>query len=332
MPVEEEDLEMRSGRILLQSVTGTERPAAGGRRRLNKRNLKPLISWPVREKRSYREKQIVKHGGISMKKLAGLMLVVALAAGSWKLAQHGPGELFDKAAFLLGRFLTETAGTSADCQEIREILEDTDAYPENLRKALSENPELLPFAEEWENEKDRAGGRQKSLYLYETVQKCPLFLQWDKRWGYDSYGKSCIGLCGCGPTALSMVVYSLTRKEEALPGAMAREAMEKGYYVDGQGTSWLFMRDEAADWGLQAEAGWMSEETMRKVLEEGGLIILSVGAGDFTSEGHFIVVRACNETGFYVNDPNRRSTSFREDAWTYGELSSQALQMWNYRS
>lgn len=267
-----------------------------------------------------------------MKKLAALLLVIALAAGSWKLLQHGTDGIFDRAAFRIGRVLAEKAGSRSNCDDLKEILEDTDRYPEGLRKALAENPELLPFAREWGKRKEEEERGEESLYLYETMQKCPLFLQWDKRWGYDAYGKSCIGLCGCGPTSLSMVIYSLTRSEEALPGKLAYEAMEKGYYVDGQGTSWLFMIDEAADWGLEAEAGWLSEENMREVLKEDGLIILSVGAGDFTSEGHFIVVRACDESGFYVNDPNRRSTSCREEAWTYGELSSQALQMWNYRS
>ena len=266
-----------------------------------------------------------------MKKLAGLLLVIVLAAGSRKFLQFGADGIFDIAAFRIGRVLAERAGSDSNGADIREILEDMDTYPEKLRKALAENPELLPFAEGWEK-KEPSDRSRESLYFYETLQKCPLFLQWDKRWGYDAYGKSCIGLCGCGPTALSMVVYSLTRNEEALPGDLAKEAIEKGYYVDGQGTSWLFMRDAAKDWGLQAEAGWMSEEAMRTVLEEGGLIILSVGAGDFTSEGHFIVIRACDESGFYVNDPNRRSTSCREAAWTYGELSSQALQMWNYRT
>ena len=33
----------------------------------------------------------------------------------------------------------------------------------------------------------------------------PLFLQWDERWGYRSYGGDFLAVTGCGPTALSMV-------------------------------------------------------------------------------------------------------------------------------
>jgi len=264
-----------------------------------------------------------------MKKLTGLILLIAAAAGLWLLVSGEPRGIVDEAVFRLGRNPAGTTRAAAEAEEIRRILEDTETYPENLRRALSENPELLPFARDWGKE-DMAEGKA-DLYLYESLQKCPLFLQWDRRWGYLSYGNSCVGLCGCGPTALSMVIYSLTRDQGALPGILARKAMEEGYYASGEGTSWLFMRDAAGDFGVEAEAGWMSEEKMRTVLEEGGLIILSVGPGDFTSQGHFIVVRACDERGFYVNDPNRRSTSCREDPWTYRELSSQALQMWNYR-
>ena len=34
--------------------------------------------------------------------------------------------------------------------------------------------------------------------------KIPMLLQWDERWGYESYGSGLIGWTGCGPTCLSM--------------------------------------------------------------------------------------------------------------------------------
>lgn len=265
-----------------------------------------------------------------MKKLAGMLLLTALTAAGAGLLLSGPWKIFDRMAARAGRYLAESARDNTGSEAMRRILEDTDTYPASLRESLSDNPELLPFAQGFGRAREDTGGKG-GLRLSEKVQKCPLFLQWDSRWGYTPYGSSCLGLCGCGPTALSMVIYSLTRNEEALPGALAGQSDRENGYIEGQGTSWLFMRDAAREWGLESEAVWMSEETMRKILEEGGLIILSVGPGDFTSQGHFIVVRDCDGTGFYINDPNRRSTSCREKAWTYGELSSQALQMFWYR-
>ena len=38
----------------------------------------------------------------------------------------------------------------------------------------------------------------------------PLLMQWDERWGYESYGSGLIGWTGCGPTCLSMAAVGLT--------------------------------------------------------------------------------------------------------------------------
>ena len=47
-----------------------------------------------------------------------------------------------------------------------------------------------------------------------------------------------------------MVIYSLTRNTEAIPPVLAQKSMNEGYYVDGIGTSWKFMREAALDYGV----------------------------------------------------------------------------------
>lgn len=80
-------------------------------------------------------------------------------------------------------------------------------YPESLMKLLARNPETEDFVLSYPPEKDV----EHTVDLSGTdLSKVPLFLQWDKRWGYTIYGNDVAGLTACGPTALSMAAYYLT--------------------------------------------------------------------------------------------------------------------------
>lgn len=205
-----------------------------------------------------------------------------------------------------------------------EILACREDYPDVYVEALENNPELLNFVSDYGKTAPASSG---GLTDAERRERCPLFLQWDRRWGHVPYGSSVIGLCGCGPVCLSMVIFSLTRNENAKPDVLAGAAMEGGYYISGRGTDWRFLTEAAKDFGLLADPDWMNEKRMREVLEEGGLIILSMGPGDFSRDGHFIVVRGCGKEGFDVLDPYRRVNC---GTWDYETLSTQALHMWAY--
>ena len=162
----------------------------------------------------------------------------------------------------------------------------------------------------------------------EMRQEHPLFLQWDSRWGYAPYGDNNIGQCGCGPACLSMVIFSLTRREDATVDALAGLAADGGYYAPGEGTSWTFLTDAAGAYGIFAEQVYVSETNMRERLDAGQQLICSMGPGDFAAEGHFIVIYGYNENGYLVNDPNSLVRSAK--TWDYQTLSSQMRSMWAY--
>ena len=63
-------------------------------------------------------------------------------------------------------------------------------------------------------------------------------------------------------------------------------------------------------------------------MENNHPIICSVGPGDFTDAGHFIVIVGYDENGYIVNDPNSPAKSSRE--WSFDQLSSQIKVMWEY--
>ena len=86
---------------------------------------------------------------------------------------------------------------------IEGICQNHSQYPKELLAALANNSEMADFVSDYPDGDGMTGGITAS----EKEQEFPLFLQWDRRWGYESYGDSCIGLAGCGPTCLSMVLF-----------------------------------------------------------------------------------------------------------------------------
>lgn len=72
----------------------------------------------------------------------------------------------------------------------------------------------------------------------------------------------------------------------------------------------------------------LDENTMKAQLDEGHPIIASMRPGDFTTEGHFIVIYGYDEEGFLVHDPNSRLRS--EEEWTFQTLYPQIKNLWAY--
>ena len=157
----------------------------------------------------------------------------------------------------------------------------------------------------------------------------PHFLQWDKRWGYETYGSDFLALTGCGPTCLSMVLCGLSGDTQWNPLEVARWAEEQGYYVDGSGSSWELMTTGAESLGLTASEVSFDEDHILSTLEAGTPIICVVGPGDFTTSGHFLVLRGVDEDGnILLNDPN--SVVRTEKSWDLQDLMAQIRNLWSY--
>lgn len=211
-----------------------------------------------------------------------------------------------------------------DSELIADILERRSDYPDKLLEALANNPEMADFVSRWHGLTQAAAG---GLTDREKKQDFPLFLQWDPRWGYVEYGdKSCIGLAGCGPTCLAMALYYLTGDESITPDQAGKYSMDNGYYISGVGTAWALMESMPLEYGVYVRQPKASEREMKAALDEGAVIILSMGPGYFTAAGHFIVVYGYDGDGFLVNDPNCVARSRRQ--WSYSELETQIKNMW----
>lgn len=228
--------------------------------------------------------------------------------------QREPEEVLSK--------LEELAGEN---ELIRGILQNVESYPQNMLEALANNPEMADFVSGYPASDGSVTGGFTDV---EKQQEHPLFLQWDKRWGYASYGDgSNIGLAGCGPVSLSMALYYLTGNETLTPDKIAAYAMENGYYMSGTGTQWALMEDIPGLYGLKVDKPGISESLMRQELEDGNILICAMRAGDFTAAGHFIVIYGYDEDGFWINDPNCVARS--KKSWSYERIGGQIKQLWS---
>lgn len=199
-------------------------------------------------------------------------------------------------------------------------------YPESLITLLEKNPETEDFVRGYA---DYKGLEEIDLSGEVKEGEIPLFLQWDKRWGYETYGSDFLAVTGCGPTCLSMVVCGLTGESEWNPLKVAQMAEEQGFYVEGAGSSWDLMTAGAEQLGLIVSDVVFDEQHIKAVLEEGKPIICVVRAGDFTEGGHFLVLTGVDEDGrILLHDPN--SIIRTEESWEPQRLMRQIKNLWAY--
>lgn len=210
--------------------------------------------------------------------------------------------------------------------DIAEVYMDMNSYPPELLKALALNPEMLDFVRGWP---DSDGSVTGGFTEAELDQDHPLLMQWDSRWGYYAYGESNIGLAGCGPVCLSMVILSLTGNEDATPDKLADYSMKNGHYVSGTGTAWSLMTAAPTAYDISARELGLDENVMKQLLNQGGMIICAMRPGDFTTTGHFIVIYDYNKYGFLVNDPNSRERS--DKTWPFSTLKTQIKNLWGFK-
>ena len=227
--------------------------------------------------------------------------------------------------YSLNQAIRQLEQMEASDERYAQIVENAEKYPEKLLINLANNPEMIAFVADYKgNTKDYD---KAELTEKELQEEYPLFLQWDKRWGYLAYGDdSNVAISGCGPTTLAMAVVALTGNEEATPAAIAKFAMQEGYYMPGTGTMWSLMTEGAAAYGVRSEQIYFSQIEIKQHLDQGDIVICSVRQGDFTTGGHFILLYDYDDEGFSINDPFSLYRSGQK--WDYGKIRSQIKAVW----
>lgn len=148
------------------------------------------------------------------------------------------------------------------------------------------------------------------------------FNQLDKNYADKPYGTDNIGGYGCGPTAMAIVVSSLTDKTVD-PVTMAEWAYENGYWCKGSGSYHSLIPGAAKAWGLPVEGCSTSEsQKIINALSSGKLVVAIMSKGHFTKSGHFIVLRGVKDGRILVADPVSRYRS--EQQWDLSIILDEA--------
>lgn len=213
------------------------------------------------------------------------------------------------------------------------LLANHEAYPDMLLELAANRPETLDFVINYTNYETSSlnteGTRSISINDDFSPGSIPLFIQWDKRWGYDAYGNEFIATSGCGPTALSMVAVGLTGNTDMHPKAVSDFSYDLGYFHAGQGTSWSLMSEGATKLGLNSEELPLDASRIYRALEEGKPIIVSMKPGHFTGSGHFIVLTGTTSDGkIKVNDPGSIENS--EITWDLDIIMNESKNLWAF--
>lgn len=231
-------------------------------------------------------------------------------------------ELDKKISQIQGNF------TAKEKRELDYIVKNINSYPDDLLEKLIRNSEVIDYVYSY---KDRESYNQRPLEgitsSYDVEGQVPLFLQWDRRWGYRLYGKEMMGLAGCGPTSLAMVVNYFDKGAKTNPYEVAKYSYENGYVSPKNFTSWKLFENGLKKYGLQSRDVVPVEAKMKRALDNGDLLIVSVKPGIFTDRGHIIVIKGYTRNGdFLVNDPNSIKNTTR--SWSFDVLKDQIRKIW----
>ncbi len=223
-------------------------------------------------------------------------------------------------------YLNKLQALASSDERYQTILDRAEEYPDNVLRMVCQNEETLNFAVDYPEKKD---SEPASTVGDVTKGVVPLLIQWDRRWGYALYGSSTIvAVSGCGPTCIAMVACGLTGRNDITPAKVASYSANNGFLTESRDTSWDLMTYGAEEYGITGTELGLDEAAMANQLAAGHPIIASMGAGDFTSSGHFIVLTGYANGSFTVNDPNSLVRS--GETWSFERLKNQIVNLWYY--
>lgn len=131
------------------------------------------------------------------------------------------------------------------------------------------------------------------------------YSQTDKRWCDEVYGaNNNIGIYGCGPTALSMILSTLS-SDAMTPLEAARWAYDNGHFSNNSGSYHSIIPKGAEKHGLKSKSlEKPKKETIFNELKKGNLVVVLMNKGTFTSDGHFLILRGITENSeVLIADP-----------------------------
>lgn len=163
----------------------------------------------------------------------------------------------------------------------------------------------------------------------------PLFIQWDSRWANYPYAGETIGVAGCAPTSMAMVVTGLGGNMNGIdlnkdgivdPSESAQWATKNGYAAYMQGSFDSLIPSMAKEAGLNSEQTYNADKVY-KALKEGKVAVANVMPGTIINGNHFLVLTGVNADGtIRMNDPYSKENS--EKGWSLNTIKMESKNFW----
>ena len=187
-------------------------------------------------------------------------------------------------------------------------------YPESLLKLLEDNPETkefvldYPFRESW----------AVDLSRFDGDRGVPLFLQWDRQWGYQMCHGEFVGVNGSAAMCLAMAGYCISDGSSQFAPDKIIKFADQNDYRDA-----VLICQGGAALGLKVTSIAWEKAKVTAYLKNGTPIVASTGSGEL---GKYIVLSGCYNGMITVNDPYSRVNS--EKVWTFEELTGHVRNIW----
>lgn len=207
---------------------------------------------------------------------------------------------------------------SIEEKNMLEEIETSGNYPEDLVEKAKNFPETVRFVHHYCHEETNVPRPREN-------GRVPHYLQWDTRWGYKPYCETFFASAGCGPTAMAMAIRGVNKEATVMPYDIAMRAEALGYAIADVGTDAALFSAIADEYDVSCVKIVHEKGLWKRILAEGGTIILNVGPGDFTNYGHFIVLTDYVNDKFQVLDPNSIT---RSKLWSFKTLERQTKYAW----
>lgn len=159
-------------------------------------------------------------------------------------------------------------------------------------------------------------------------------------WSSVKFGGGTISTSGCSVTSLAMVISYLKggtdNSKWVYPSDVVsmienKTGSRNTFYVSSSGQSWGIMSAVAGYYGLKCSQ--ISSSSIISALNAGHPVIMSCHSGEFTRNGHFIVLTGVTDDGYVVlNDPNSNHANKSGKKYTVSYLTTQANAYWEFSS
>ena len=276
----------------------------------------------IKKQKNKKRKQILRRRIYMMTAGFFVLLAVAFAIGHPSAGKED--DLSSKTREVIQNKTQEEMYTSR--LERVKAMAKNQCYPKGVIELLDKNEDTIDFVEDYGEKKDQAVAKDIGVKIQEGT--IPELIQWDERWGYAPYGTGIVATSGCGPTCMAMVAAGLNQDASITPAKVAAYGTEHGYVDEENNTYWRFMDEAGANWNLNSVGGMLSEEQVSAELAQGHPVICSMGPGNFTQIGHFIVLTGYENGTVTVNDPF--SIKNTNTAWTFANIKDQIKAMWTF--